>query len=514
LKVEFSNQSGAVLKDVLLTVNLPEGAVFAGKKEGKSLERKDLGNIGEGSLMSETYRVVFLSGRDSVKKFRAAIDYSPTTLGANFEITKEIEVVVLDAGVIIEMVGPEQVFSGEEFDLEIIYRNISEINFIDLELKLEYPPNFSFLSSTVKPDKGKDTWLLGDLRKGSEGNFTIRGSVIGPEESTVEFKPILKTTLAGRNYNLEIPLFSLTIAPSPLSLAIALNGQPDYISKLNDNLEYVISYVNDTDVALRRVVIRAQLVGELFDFNYLNADALFRSSDNTLIWNFQNTPNLNMLPSNSAGFVKFNIKTKNSFPIRRFSDKDFILKINAEIESPTVETFNVAKLETKISGNIIVEARGYFRDAQAGILNKGLMPPRVGQPTNFTIHWILKNFATDTSRVEVRAELEEGVKFTGIAKSNFGEVPFYDQENNQMVWQINKLSANRGVVDQPLEAIFQIEAIPSINQAGKYMTLLGQAFVRAYDDWTGLGIADLSPPISTALPYDTTVASQGGVVQP
>ncbi len=521
LRVEFSNQSETILKNVSLSVNLPEGAVFVGEGENKTLVIKELGNIGKDSLVSETYQAIFLRGQDGAKKIRATINYSPSSLGARFEKSKEIEVAVQGGGVAVEMIGPESVFSGEEFELEVVYRNVSEMDFTNLELKLEYPANFTFLSSTLEPDKGKDTWILGDLRKGSEGTFTITGSVIGPEDSRVEFKPVVRTTLAGRNYDLEIPPFGLTIAHSPLSLVITLNNAADYVSRLNDNLDYVISYVNNADVALRGVVIRAQLVGEMFDFNYLNTDGLFRSSDNTLIWNSQNTPNLNVLQPKSAGFVKFTIKAKNNYPIRRFSDKNFTLKVNAEIESPTVpssvvaaKTFNVARSETKVSGTIIVEAPGYFRDALAGILNKGAMPPRVGQPTNFTIHWRLKNFANDASAIELRAQLREGVKFTGVVKGNLESLPRYDESNNQMIWQIDKLAANRGVIDQLPEAIFQIEAVPTSDLVGKYMPLIGPTTIKFVDDFTGLESTSMSAPISTALPDDATVGSQGGVVQP
>ncbi len=521
LKVEFSNQSETILKNVSLSVNLPAGAAFVGQGENKTVINKELGNIGKGSLVSETYQVIFLKGQDSAQKIRAVIDYSPSSLGARFEKIKEVEVVVRGGGIAIEMVGPESVFSGEEFDLEIVYRNVSEMDFTNLELKLEYPANFSFLSSTLEPDKGKDAWLLGDLRKGSEGTFTIHGSVIGPEDFKAEFKPIVRTNLAGRDYDLEIAPFALTIAHSPLSLSVALNNAPDYVTRLGDNLDYTISYVNNADVALRGVVIRSQLIGEMFDFNYLNTDALFRSSDNTLIWNSQNTPNLNLLPPHSAGFVKFTIKTKNNYPIKRFSDKNFILKVSVEIESPTVpssvtaaKTFNVARLETRVSGTIIVGAPGYFRDAAAGILNKGAMPLRVGQPTNFTIHWRLKNFATDASAIELKAQLRDGVKFTGVVKGNLEPLPRYDEPNNQMIWQIDKLAANRGVIDQVPEAIFQIEAVPSSDMVGKYMPLVGPTVIKVVDDFTGLESTSVSAPISTALPDDATVGVQGGVVQP
>ena len=521
LRIELSNQSGNVLKGAALTVTLPEGAVFVGSGEDKLIAKKDLGDIGEGSLVSETYQVVFLKGRDSRQKIQAAVSYLPANLGSRFESSEEAEVAVRDSGAAVELVGPPSVLNSEEFDLEVVYRNVSEADFKDLELKLEYPANFSFLSSTIRPDKGRDTWLLGDLRKGSEGTFTIRGSLIGTPESSAEFKINLKTSLGGRQYNLETKPFSLTIAPSPLSLTVNLNEKTDYIAKPGDNLNYVISYVNNTDTALRAVTIRAQLVGEMFDFNYLNTNAIFRLEDNTLIWNPQNNPPLGTVAPNSAGFVKFSIKAREQYPIRRFGDKNFVLKINAEIESPTApasmaaaKTFNIAKLESKVSGNIKIASKAYFRDAASGIINKGVMPPRVGQPVNFTVHWLLENFASDVSNLEVRAALPAGVKFTGVAKSNFGPQPFWDENNSQVVWQIDKLPANKGAIDEPAEAVFQIEAVPGGEFVGKYFPILGETTIKTLDNFTNEEVIKTAAPLTTALPDDATVGAQGGVVQP
>lgn len=520
-RVEFSNQSGSVLKDVNLTVSLPDGAVFAGSGEDKLLANKNLGNVGEGSLIAETYQIVFLRGGNTSQEIKSVISYAPGNLRTHFETVKKAEIAVRESGVAVELVGPEKVFNGEEFSFDLVYRNVSELDFSNLELRLEYPPSFTFLGSSLEPDKGKNTWTLGDLRKGSEGTFAITGSIIGPENATADFKFGLTANIAGKNYDLEIKPFTMTIAPSSLGLSVVLNNKPEYIAKANDDLNYVISYINNTDTTLRDVVIRAQVVGEMFDLGLLNTDGLFRSSDNKIIWNSQTTPSLGVVSPSSAGFVKFSIKTKASYPIRRFGDKNFVLRINAEIESPTPpdsgassRTYSLARLDSKVSGNIVLDVRGYFRDAEAGILNKGTMPPRVGQPTNFTVHWVLKNFANDISGLEIRSELKSGVQFTGVAKSNFGPLPFYDEKNRQLVWQLDKLSANKGVVDQPLEAIFQIEATPSANQVGNYMPLLGETMVKALDSFTGQEFLASMSALTTALPNDVTIGSQGGVVQP
>ena len=159
LKVEFSNQSGAILNNALLIITLPDGLSFTGSSEDKLIENKDLGNIGIGSLISENFNVVLLKDENTSKKIKAVLNYSPAALTARFEKTAEKEIFVRGSGVSVEVTGPQKVFSGEEFDLDVIYKNISERDFTDLELKIDYPPSFSFKNSTLKPDKNNNDWI-------------------------------------------------------------------------------------------------------------------------------------------------------------------------------------------------------------------------------------------------------------------------------------------------------------------------------------------------------------------
>lgn len=518
-KVEFSNQIDSVLKNVSLIITLPDGAVFAGSGAEKLVDSKDLGDIGQGSLISESYKIIFLKGIGEKNKIKALVSYTSGSSKYEKEVEKNIK--VSDSGVSVEIKAPEKVVSGEEFDVSVNYKNVSDADFSGLELAIDYPDDFTFISSDSKADSGNNVWELGDLRKGSEGNFTIRGSVAGSDNSPVIFKSRLGFIANNQKYNMDLKDVNSTISPSPLSLAILLNDKQDYAAKLNDDLKYTISYVNNTDVPLRDAVVRTQIKGELFDLESLDTKAIFRETDNTLIWNSSNTSELNYIAPRSAGFVSFSIKTKTNYPVRRLGDKNFILSARAEIESPTVpdflnasRTYNVSKIETKVAGDLVLSAKALFRDAGAGILNKGSLPLKVDQPIDFTVHWILESFATDFNNIEVRAPLKDGVKFTGTATSNFGNAPFFDASTSEMVWTLDKLPANKGFVDDPVEVVFQIEATPSSSQIAGYMPLLGETVVKATDAFSSAPVELKLEQITTALPDDITVGQQGGVVQP
>lgn len=522
LPVEISNQSNSILNDVTLIVTLPSGAVFSGSSETKTLEQRHIGNVGEGSLVTEKIPLVFLRGKDTEQIIKIAVSYSPQSLGARFETIKEISIPVRNSGVTLTMSGLDVISSGADLDIAVAYRNESDIDFHNLELTLEYPALFEFKEATLKPDKKTNNyWQLGDLRSGSEGKFSVKGMMVGPDGASGEFIATLKTQIANQIYTLEPERVPVTIAPSPLLLNIKVNDQSEYVASPGEDLMYTITYLNNTDVALRNVTLRVQLIGALFNTNTIETNGLARPDNGTIIWDNQILPELNLVDPKSAGAVQFKIKTLPQYPIRRFSDKNFTLKIKAEIESPTVpelvginRTYSLQILETRVSGSLAIDAKGFFRDAASGILNSGSLPLRVGQVTQMTIHWLLRNYANDVNGVEARATLPEGVRFTGQSQSNFGAAPTYDEGSRQVVWSLPSIAANKGVIDQPLEAVFQIEITPSSPVIGSYMPIMSETTVKAADTFSGKEITARDEALTSALPDDPTMRSRDGVVQP
>ena len=517
--VNVANGAQNVLQDIKLNLNIPEGVVFVGEPQDKTVEFKDIGDLGVGSLIKEEFQLMAISGEDTFKRLEVDISYLPFALASRFEKSEAVDVGVRGSGIVLDLTAPAKVFSSEELELVISYRNVSDRDFRNLKLRMEYPPIFSFAKSSVIPDSGNNVWDLGDLRSGSEGTIKINGSVIGPAESFFDFKGSIESEFLGESYIISSRSITQSVETSPLSLDILLNGDQDVIVKPGDTLSYKINYANNIDIGLRDVIISAQLVGDMFDLATLNTNGSLRSFDKTIIWNVANTPSLAVISPGASGKVEFRIDAKDVYPIKRLSDKNFILKVNAVIESPTVpqfvaaaKTISITSQEAKVAGKAVVDAKAFFRDAASGIVNRGPMPPKVGKATNFTVHWLITNYGTDIKNVEVKAFLGGNVRFTGEAKSNTTTVPVYNERTQEVVWMIDSISAGNGVLSRSSEAIFQVEAIPSVSDIGKYMTLLQATSLKASDDFTGLEIQANDSGLNTELPDDLTITSQQGVV--
>ncbi|MBN2197725.1 hypothetical protein JW698_00795 [Candidatus Wolfebacteria bacterium] len=507
VEADIKNNSSNPIKEVKLSMVLPEGAVFVGENVEKNILNLSFGDLEANTSLQEKIPVVIFENEQAIKNFEVVISYFPPSLGpkARFEQKKSFEVKTRESGIELDLVAPQKVLNNEEFEIEIQYQNISNIDFSGVELELEYPEVFTFKEATVKPSKGNNVWEIGDLIKNSQkGSLIIKGYVLSGEKSFFEIKGILSIKISGRKLVLGEKNTIINIAPSPLSLSILLNNQLDYVVSTGENLNYKIAYRNNSETGLNDIVIKAKLSGEMFDFASLKTTGFFNSATNIITWNVANTPELRFLNSGVENYVDFEIKTKKDYPIKRVSDKDFNLKIDAEISSPTVpyyvdsdKTVNLAELNAKVVGKIVIESNAFFYDLSSGFINKGSFPPKVNMPTNFTIHWIIANYSTDVKEVGIRAFLQSGVKWTGQVKSNTETVPTYNERTQEIVWNIDRIPATKGVVSAPIEAIFQIEVTPNITQLNRLIPLLSETFLSAVDEFTGLKLESLAPALNS-----------------
>jgi len=128
------------------------------------------------------------------------------------------------------------------------------------------------------------------------------------------------------------------------------------------------------------------------------------------------------------------------------------------------------------------------------------------------VHWIIENYGSGLKDIAVRGFLESGVKWTGVVKSNTGSVPVYNPRTEEVVWTVDNIEANRGLFGDPVEAVFQIEAVPNITQVGRYEPLVKEAKFSATDAFTGASISDSSKELTTSLSDDKTVGRNEGIV--
>ncbi len=514
LGISVSNYSDQVMGNAKLTLLLPEGVVFKGQDASQRASEQLVGDLGPGGILrQESFELIVLKDPQSVKRLSARVSYSlGGKEGTRYESQKDFDLNVGQSAMTLNFSVPEQVFSGQDFELAVRYQNNTEQDLRNVRLRLDYPPVFKFQDATADPSQGNNIWELGTVLRNGTGSFTVAGTITGPSQSSYAFKGSVSANYSGQDYPLTEQASNVSVAASPLAVAVILNNDPNYVARLDDYLTYTLAYQNNSGVPMANVTVRAQLKGEMLNFSALQTDGVFDSRTNTVTWNASNKRELASLGPGESGALQVNIRTRTAYTPRRLGDKNYILKLTAEIESPSVppgtaaaKTISIAQIENRMAGQAAFDMTGYFRDAGSGILNSGPYPPQVNKTTRYTIHWRIRNYATDLTNAQVSAYLQSGARCTGAVKSTIAAQPVCNPDSGQVTWQVGNLAANQGVLDAPVEAIFQVEATPAVNQVNQPLTLIGDAQFTAMDNFTGLALASTDRAITTDLPDDATL---------
>ncbi len=521
--VSYANNSATAIRDATLSLTLPDGVSFAGQTSNQRVMQWSVGTVDAGITGSQEVSLIVTGNPDSVLHVAAVLTYNPnSSASAQLQTSASTGIVVGSPVIGLTITAPAAVSSGQNFTLAIAYVNNATHALDDAKIQLQYPPGFSFAGSTVSPDSlGSDEWDLGSLAAGANGSFAVTGSMVGQDNASYAVPGTVTIAASGENYAIASQTANFAIAPSPLKLTVTLDNQQNYVAEPGDSLSYSISYVNDSTVALQNAVITASFVGSMFNFPTLSSAGSFNSITDTVTWSGANTPALQKISPGQSGTVSVGIKTDGSFPIRLLSDKNYVLKIHAQIFSPTVpagtaasSTVSAADLTSKVGGLVKFSAAGYFIDPDSAMAsNTGKYPPQVNQPTQYTIHWDITNYSTDIANVAVSAYLQSGTTCTGELESNVpGSLPSCDPTTGLVNWAIPAIPATTGVVSPPAEAIFQVVNTPAVNQVGQSVILLGQTKFTATDAFASSTVNLSADVIDTSLPHDKSKNAGNGRV--
>jgi uncharacterized repeat protein (TIGR01451 family) len=514
LTVSFSNYSSNILKNATLALTLPNNVSFAGQSPSQRVMDQTVGDLGPGSVNNQDFNLIVTGDPNTVKHIDTTLTYSTDASSkTQFQTVGGVDLIIGGSAIALNLNTPQTIFSGQNFQGVITYTNNTNHSFNNVELSLDYPPVFSFAESTMAPDsQANDSWSLGTIPAAGTGTITLTGNIVGPPNAIYPLNAMLTGNVMGDTYTLTQQSANLAVGSSPLSLAITLNNASDSVVNAGDSLHYTITYTNNSNVTFQNVVLKTTLVGSMFDFSSLQSNGSFNSIMNTVTWNPANTPAFLNLASGQSGSVNMTLGAKQSFPIRLPSDKNYTLKLNAQISSPTVppgtaasSTVSTLSVVNNMGGAITLSEKGFWRDAPSGILNSGPYPPKVNQATEYTIHWDITNYSTDADNVTVSATLQSGTTCTGVIKSNVSTSPICNAGTGQITWTIPVVPATTGVIGPPAEAIIQVTNTPAINQVGQTLTLLGPAMLQATDGFTNETLTASGPAITTALPDDTTI---------
>jgi hypothetical protein len=292
-----------------------------------------------------------------------------------------------------------------------------------------------------------------------------------------------------------------------LFISQVVNSSPEYAASLGDTLHYEIFFKNPTDRVLENLFLVATLDGRAFDLDSVKADrGKFQKGDNSIVWEARDISKLRFLGTGEEGKVEFWVNVKEEIETFSPQDKNLTLK-NQVLISEAKEAF-----EIKLNAGLVIDQKAFYRDEVFG--NEGLVPPRVGSRTTYTMIWEAKNQFNDVQNGKVRAVLPQGVELTGKILPADAILTF-DPISREVVWVVGDLPAGTGFFEEtPTASVsFQLGLTPSPAQMGSAAALIGEARITGEDLFTEQAISSVDESIDTTLPDDPTVSEEQGRVQ-
>ena len=343
----LENSLDQEITETIMFLSLPDGVIFTDRR-GDLRRATEEETISAGGSRREIFTVVITEFSEN-KSFQIEARHLPPLLGRPITASQEFAVKVqplLD----LKIEAPEQIISGEKFEWTFSYGNDTESAWnIDFEIQIPEELKTDLPTRRVRIDAGEHK------------SETFSATTIMEEGRNFTIKIIARGYIGDKKYILSDTSTEIMVGPSPLSLRISrARGQMGAL-RLGEEIVYALSFTNNSNTALQNVLAEVSLSGAMFDLNTIKTDGIIDTSAGTITWNMANVPELAELPPRESRLLNFTINIQNTYPIRRLSDKDFTVGINARVSSPTIpralnvlETVNITSMTQKIAGKVAV----------------------------------------------------------------------------------------------------------------------------------------------------------------
>lgn len=496
----YHNDNLVSLKNAKITVEVPNALIDSSldilgqtKSKIREYELPELEPRSKGEIIIKGRLIGEIS---SIHTMKATLNYRSTILTSSFDSKTEFATTISDSPVVVDIQAPLESVSGEIVNYIITVNNKSNNDLKDLELQLEYPETFAFTSSTLTATgNSKNIFIIPSLRSKTSYELTIVGNLGGSQQEIKVLKAKIGESRQGAFTLYASSQKSTTLGSPYVNLTQRVNTN---IAKAGETLEYTISFRNNTQVRIGEGFLKAQLDSKLLDLTKLNArGADFDSGTNTIIWRANAIPQLKIFGPNEQGEISFTVPIKRTIPIENFQDVNYVIKTNATFESNEVPTtLGVNKIiqgnssEVKLSTRLIPKASIYYVSRDSSIINTGPLPLKVAQLTTFSVSLEIQNLTNDVSGVSFRTTLPNNVTWTGKTVATNGNIT-YNERTKEIVWNVDKVPANTGLLRPLYRAVFQIGITPAINQIGQNPQLLSRINYTGQDDFTGIDLSDI-----------------------
>ncbi len=510
LEVNIGNYNREDLDSVDLLVEYPEGTRKPSDVSQPLLRyRESLGPLAAGGTLSRRLSLVPFGEAGAKEQAHVTVEYRAKGSSPIFSRKSDYEFAINAAPVTVTVGAPQEVNSGQSFQLSVdITSNASSV-IRNLLVKAQYPAGFEFGESSPAAAFSKDTWSLGDLKPGGKRTLTITGRIDGAEEEQRTFRIFVGTQspkdekLLGTVFLSEAP--TVTVKKPFVGLDLLVNGEKGqtFIAKnTNGPLRADIVWANNLTTKLSDLEITAKLSGNIFDRASVESDGFYDSNTTTVRWDASNHPSFSSVDPGSGGTqsFSFNLLPVSTDPARyKNPSMQLVITAHAKRQDEAGAFQDVTSTFTKeirIASSLSLGAELLY--GTGAFVNTGPIPPQAEHETTYTVVWTLSNSSNGVANAKVSAVLPSYVKWQGQVSPSTESVT-YNQLGGQVLWDAGDVASGVGFGAAPRQVAFQISILPSLSQVGTSPVLVSDMSAAADDRFTGAPVSNtLRSPLTTS----------------
>lgn len=518
--VRYENKNILSASDVALSVSFP--ATFTPeKKEGQLIEgNKAIFKVGTlpGRGTGEVkFSGKFYGSRGTEAELKGTVSYSPTGMSSRFEKEVRYAVTLASSPIVIEVIAPKEIASGNEVEYVISYRNESDLSFSNLRVKAEYPDGFRFNRSEPKSSEYDSLWRIGNLLPRASGEIRVQGILTGSRDQAKTFRVSLGILQGDETFvSYDQSERTTRIVTPPLVITQTINGKTDLSVNPGDTLKYELKYKNEGSVGLRDVIVTLEINAALLDMTKLSlVGGHYDTAKSIITWRASDIPSLARLEPNSGGEISFSVPVRKDISVNTEAGKHLSIRTVAKIDSldipfasPTNKVISSNLLDVRIGSIVDFQVSGFYFDSV--IANTGPLPPKVGAETTYTLRFKVTNFLNDIAKTKVSMLIPTGVRYTGKRYPE-NEAVSYNERTGQLIWDIGSILGGRASVR---EVALQFSLNPGQNEVATSPAIITSATLEAEDLFTRQGIRVDRGAKTTALPEDPSIPGGSYVVVP
>lgn len=516
-RINYKNTGSVAMSGVEIKVDWPEAFIFS-VAEPVATQNNNYWQIGD--LAPQSSGVIVVKGKLINKigennQVQVTANFRPNNLSSTFKANQENNVILSDSSLLIGLSAPDTLSLGRNNEIAISYQ-AKENNSIDnLALTINQPDwaEVKLLGADNKIIEPAMTglWLL-DLPESEVKNLKM---IIIPDQDSSGDKNLLlkvETKINDQSYLVDSRDFEFKVVNSKFNLLLKVNdNNAGGGVSAGQTLNYRIDYVNQGETNLSNLKIVADLRGAWLDWSSLKDQEKGQIDGQKIYWTKKELPGLALLKPGASGSINFSINLKKWEEGDKNDTGEIVSYVyystEEEVDSEIKEDQKSNTVNHQLNSDLgFRESIMYFNEDNIAV-GSGPLPLVVGEMTNFKVYWQLSNTRHDLRDLTVVADLPDYVSWGGKNYTAEGDIS-YDQDKHQVVWRLDKLSAN---VDD-LVGEFNIGVTPRADQKERIIILMSGSTVKATDNATG-SLLEVSSKAKTSQLEDDKIVETDGMVR-